>query len=197
MDIPSKRTPRFTRIHVENWRNFTQLDVALQRRVFLVGPNASGKSNLLDAFRFLHDIASVGGGFQEAVRKRGGVSRLRCLAARRYPDIVFHAEIGVNGEKQAWTYELHFTQDNNRRPIIKKERVTRLSIEILDRPDQHDDADPERLTQTYLEQVNANKDFRAVADFFSQVKYLHVVPQLVREPDRSVGKKMIPMEEIS
>jgi len=70
---------RFTYLRLENWRNFAEADVDLQRRVFLVGPNASGKSNFLDAFRFLYDIVSVGGGFQEAVRKRGGVSSIRCL----------------------------------------------------------------------------------------------------------------------
>src|SRR6266567_7115217 len=78
------KTLRFTKLYAENWRNFTKVEADLQRRVFLVGPNASGKSNLLDVFRFLHDLVSVGGGFQEAVRKRGGISRLRCLAARRY-----------------------------------------------------------------------------------------------------------------
>ncbi|HLC30282.1 MAG TPA: AAA family ATPase, partial [Dehalococcoidia bacterium] len=45
---------RFRHIYIENWRNFVQVDADLQRRVFLVGPNASGKSNFLDAFRFLH-----------------------------------------------------------------------------------------------------------------------------------------------
>jgi len=35
--------------------------------------------------------------------------------------------------------------------------------------------------------VTANKDFRELADFFRSVRYLHIVPQLVREPDRSVG----------
>jgi hypothetical protein len=83
-----KKWFRIAHIHLENWRNFVRVDVPLQRRVFLVGPNASGKSNFLDVFRFLHDIASIGGGFRDAVRRRGGVSRLGCLAARRYPDIV-------------------------------------------------------------------------------------------------------------
>ena len=67
---------RFTHLHVENWRNFTAVGTAIQRRAFLVGPNASGKSNLLDVFRFLHDIASVGGGFQEArLAREGGKPR--------------------------------------------------------------------------------------------------------------------------
>ncbi len=43
---------RFVQIGLVNWKNFSSVDVELQQRVFLVGPNASGKSNFLDAFRF-------------------------------------------------------------------------------------------------------------------------------------------------
>lgn len=185
------RQLRISHVHLENWRNFTLVDVELQRRVFLVGPNAAGKSNFLDVFRFLHDIVSVGGGFQQAVTRphRGGVSRLRCLAARRYPDIVVQVGLGGEGIGTAWDYELRFTQDNRQRPIIKRERVAKNGIDILVRPDDRDKADPERLTQTYLEQVNANLDFRDVAALFASIRYLHIVPQLVREPDRSVGRR--------
>jgi hypothetical protein len=87
-------TLRFSHVELRNWRNFTSVDVALSRRVFLIGPNASGKSNLLDAFRFLRDLVAVGGGLQEAVQRRGGVSSLRSLAARRYSDIVIRVRIG-------------------------------------------------------------------------------------------------------
>jgi hypothetical protein len=45
------KTLRVTSVCVENWRNFTTIDAALRRRVFLLGPNASGKSNFLDLFR--------------------------------------------------------------------------------------------------------------------------------------------------
>ena len=75
-------------IALENWRNFTHIDVPLQQRVFIAGTNAAGKSNLLDAFRFLRDITNPGGGLEKAVADRGGVSKIRCLAARRYPAIV-------------------------------------------------------------------------------------------------------------
>lgn len=192
MTRPVRKALRFTHVYLENWRNFSQVKVELQGRAFLVGPNASGKSNFLDVFRFLHNIVSVGGGFQEAVRKRGGVSRLRCLAARRYSDIVVRVSIGSDERVSAWDYELRFTQDNRQRPIIKTERVAREDSDILIRPDASDKGDPERLTQTYLEQVNVNKEFRDVADFFSSVRYLHIVPQLVREPDRSVGRRNDP-----
>ncbi len=178
---------RFTRMHLENWRNFTLVDVALSQRVFIVGPNASGKSNFLDVFRFLHDIVSVGGGLEEAVRKRQGISKLRALSARKFPDIVIRVDVGgANGG--TWQYELALGQDKQQRPQIKREVVRRDDQELFRRPDSSDLDDPERLTQTYLQQVNVNKDFRPVAELFGSIRYLHIVPQLIREPDRSVGR---------
>ena len=40
------------------------------------------------------------------------------------------------------------------------------------------------MTQTHLEQVNANRDFREIVDYLGSIRYLHLVPQLIREPDR-------------
>ena len=76
-----------SRIRVKNWRNFRSIDVALRDREFVVGPNASGKSNFLDIFRFLRDIAKPeGGGLQKAIKDRGGVSKVRSLSARKDPE---------------------------------------------------------------------------------------------------------------
>lgn len=182
------RALRVTHVHLENWRNFTMVAVDLQRRAFLFGPNASGKSNFLDVFRFLHNIVSVGGGFQEAVRRRGGVSRLRCLAARRYSDIVISIHVGGEENLPAWQYTLRFSQDNLQRPVLKEERVIRDGSEVLSRPNEDDKKDQERLTQTHLEQVNVNREFRDVATFLASIRYLHIVPQIVREPNRWVGR---------
>ena len=180
---------RFTRLKLENWRNFLTVDVQLQRRVFLVGPNASGKSNVLDALRFLRDIADPqGGGFLAAVTKRGGVSQIRSLHARRNPNVVVDVTLDLNGDHGVWRYRLEFMQDNQRVPLVSKEQVWRGRTQILNRPDPEDKLDPSRLTQTHLQQVNANKDFRPIAEALGQIRYLHLVPQLVREPDRSVGK---------
>jgi predicted ATPase len=186
------RAQRITAVYVENWRNFQRIETKLAARTFLVGPNASGKSNFLDIFRFLGDIASVGGGFQRAVDKRGGVTPLRCLAARRHPAIVIKVNIGREQSPEDWTYELAFTQDNQRIPLIFREAVWKGGEQILDRPQPEDTADPQRRRQTFLEQISLNKDFRQVADFFRSIAYLHIVPQLVREPDRSVGRQNDP-----
>ena len=178
----------FSKVLLENWKNFAHVEIPLQRRVFLVGPNASGKSNFLDVFRFLRDLASSGGGFQEAVNRRGGVSSIRCLAVRRNPDIAVSVVIETGKDRPCWEYELRFCQDSQRRPLVRKEKVIRDGETILERPDEDDLQDPERLTQTHLEQVNVNRPFRELVEIFQSVQYLHIIPQLIREPDRSIGR---------
>ena len=177
---------RFRQLRLRNWKNFQGVDIAIQDRMFLVGANAAGKSNLLDAFRFLRDLASPGGGLAQAVARRGGVSATRCLAARRHPDIEIEAEIEQEGSR--WRYRLAFYQDSQRRPLLRSERVTRDRKAIVSRPDGNDRRDEARLTQTYLEQINANRRFRDLATFFASIRYLHIVPQLVRESDRTPGR---------
>jgi len=189
MDRSPSRPLRFTYIAINNWRNFTNINVPLNRRAFIIGPNASGKSNFLDVFRFLHDIVAVGRGLEQAVTERGGVSNLRSLAARRYSDISIKVSIGDDQDPKVWEYHLVISQDINQRPVIRRESVSFKQDELFSRPDEDDVKDPERLSQTFLQQVSANKPFREVADFFNSIRYLHVVPQLIREPDRSVGKR--------
>ena len=183
---------KFRRLRLKNWKNFQEVDFAIAERMFLVGPNASGKSNLLDVFRFLGDLASPGGGFQEAVRRRGGLSAIRCLAARRYPDVEIHVDLQEENAGARWQYELAFHRDQQRRLLVRRERVLQDGETIIDRPDEEDRKDAARLSQTYLEQVNANRRFRGLADFFASIRCLHVVPQLVRDPDRSTGRSNDP-----
>jgi predicted ATPase len=88
------------RITLKNWMNFRSLDsVELSDRVFVIGPNASGKSNFLDALRFLRDVARPagvkpsGGGLQKAVNDRGQLSKLRCINSRRDPEVLIQVEL--------------------------------------------------------------------------------------------------------
>jgi len=180
---------RLTRFTLHNWRNFREADFELQGRMFVVGANASGKSNLLDALRFLRDIASPGGGFQHAVASRGGLARLRCLAARnhRKGHVVMGFAFGSDDSPREWSYEVAFKRESHgqHRPILVSERVEQDGRSLLCRPDDADRDDPERMTQTHLEQVGANREFREVAEFLRSVNYLHLVPQLLRNPERA------------
>jgi predicted ATPase len=177
----------FTKLHLKNWRNFVSVDIPkIGERLFITGPNASGKSNLLDVFRFLRDIAKTGGGLQQAVKERGGLPKIRCLAARNNPNVeidVALVEVG-SGENATWRYNIGLQQEPRgaRRTLLTRERVWRNDKLILDRPDDQDAADLWRLTETHLEQISVNLEFRSLADAFQKTVYLHLVPQLLKFP---------------
>ena len=172
---------RISHVELYSWKNFRKVNVALPDRVFLVGPNASGKSNFLDALRFVRDLAAPGGGLQRAVLERGGVSKIRCLAARQDPAVGIKVDL-AEGNRTVWSYEIKFNQQprGNRLPTLTKETVWRNKEIILERPNADDRADEPRLTQTALEQINLNVDFREMAQFLERISYLHLVPQLIR-----------------
>ena len=184
-----RRKPlRFTHVHLDNWRNFPQVDVDLQQRVFLIGPNASGKSNFLDVFRFLHDIARVGGGFQAAVNRpwRESVAKLKCLAGRHHADVGISVSIGDERAATRWEYALGFKYGDSGQPVITSEKVVKSNRELLHRPNEEDRKDKIRLSQSYLQQASRNENFRELAEAFASVKYLHLVPQAVRSQLYSV-----------
>ncbi|MBM3878333.1 MAG: chromosome segregation protein SMC [Verrucomicrobia bacterium] len=185
---------RFARVELENWKNFTSVEVDLANRVFIVGPNAIGKSNFLQVFRFLRDLVLEGGGLGPAVNQRGGMGKVRSLYARGLNTDVMIRVVVKDEAGAGWRYELAFAHesDRNPRPVVVRELVDRLRVSgeterKLARPDNQDETDPERLKETAIGVLRANQDFRELADFFRTVAYLHLVPQLLREEQSPRG----------
>ncbi|MDR2898067.1 MAG: AAA family ATPase [Spirochaetaceae bacterium] len=179
---------RLKTISLENWKNFRSLHCEINDRLFVVGANASGKSNFLDALRFMRDIVKNGGGLQHAVSQRGGISKIRCLSARENPLIVIELEF-IDDKNNQWKYSLSLTQETrgNRNPIIRKEVMLKNGQICISRPDDKDEQDKERLTQTYIEQITMNKDFRDIVTFLGSIQYMHLVPQLLKFPEAFSG----------
>lgn len=182
-----------TRLRLKNWRNFREFDASLELHAFVIGANASGKSNLLDVFRFLRTVAQIdGGGLQKALKERGGISKLRSLHARKDPEISIEVELRESSDEDAarWTYALAFKAEGKgaQRVLITREVVSHNGLKILNRPEKVDLEDEVRLTQTHLEQINNNASFRQLADFFSATTYLHLVPQLLKFSDEISGR---------
>jgi predicted ATPase len=185
------------RLILKNWRNFQRADVQLREVTYLVGANATGKSNLLDVFRFLRDICKPkGGGLQTAVAERGGMSKLRCLHARRDPEVLIEVHLADTSDDAVplWRYTIGFKPEGKgaQRILVTQERVIHRDspIPLLARPQPDDESDKARLTQTHLEQIQTNAEFRPIADFFSGVLYLHVVPQMLKYADQLRGQTL-------
>ncbi len=202
---------RFTRIKLANWRNFRAVDIPLAQRAFLVGPNGSGKSNLLDALRFLRDIADRTGGLGRAAEERGGMQAIRSHYRNKPNPLHRHGptvrlgvaaihedrpldisdfrtgvrvlvEVHAEIDGKPWRYALEIDNISWEAPVVLREEVDGPNGPLVRRPDAADIDDSERLTQTYLEQVSANKPFRKLAELLASIEYSHIVPELVRDP---------------
>ena len=186
-----------THLKLKNWRNFRNAEVDFQDITYIMGPNAAGKSNFLDVFRFLRDIANPqGGGLQQALNSRGGMSKVRCLAARNDPKIMIDVKLSDSiDESPKWQYILEIAQQSTGKHLayVSQEKVIDLTIgkAILNRPNSNDKNDERLLSQTALEQIAQNGKFRDIADFFEDVLYLHLVPQLLKFGNELAVKKMI------
>lgn len=188
-------TMLLSHIRLKNWRNFQKLDVPLRNVTYVLGPNASGKSNVLDALRFLRDVSKrQGGGLQVAAAERGGISKVRCLHARRDPEVLLDVELNreLDQPTPSWRYLLAFRPEGKgaQRLLVSKEQVWREGKLILDRPNDNDRDDALLLTQTHLEQIQTNHHFRELADFLSGIAYLHLVPQLLRFGEKIGGNRL-------
>jgi predicted ATPase len=184
-----------TRLKLKNWRNFRDAEIHLAQCSYVIGPNASGKSNLLDVFRFLRDICKpTGGGLQKAVEDRDGITKLRCLHARRDPEVRIEVHLAdrPDAETPDWKYVLGFKSEGKgaQRLLVSTEEVWQGEKRLLSRPDTDDGKDVQLLTETHLEQTRANSEFRSIADFFGNTTYLHLVPQLLKYGDQIGGNRL-------
>lgn len=186
-----------SRLKLKNWRNFKSGEIQnLPESVYVLGPNAAGKSNLLDAVRFLRDVSKHrGGGLQDAIERRGGVGKIRCLHARNDTEILIEAEVVDENGNLVWKYELGFNipPKGKRDPQVTRERVTSFrpngkSAVLIDRPGTAEKKDELLLRETHIEQISANGEFRELADFFSGATYVHLVPQLLKFGDQIGGR---------
>ncbi len=185
---------RITHLRLADWRNFTGVDLDLGERLFILGPHAAGKSNLLDAIRFLRDVAAPGGGLRRAVAVRGGVRRIRALAApdREGDGILLAVRLGDGEHPARLEYELRLAAaprgpgDPPGRAVVVSERLWADDRDrlLVDRPDDRDRADPGRLGATALESADPGSPLGRAAGLLGSVRDMRLVPQVIREASR-------------
>ena len=112
---------RIARLRVKNFRSIRDVDVELEPLTILVGPNASGKSNVLDALRFTSDAIRYG--LDRALSDRNGIGEVR----RRTPAGADIPNVGVGFEVvyQDWVVEYGFSigSDADGRYWVKEETI--------------------------------------------------------------------------
>ncbi len=75
-----------TRVEIDGFKTFEDFSLDLRPLTAIVGPNASGKSNLFDALRFLsllaqYDIRTAMQGLRESLKSFSGRQPMESLSA--------------------------------------------------------------------------------------------------------------------
>lgn len=173
----------FKKINLKNWKNFSTVSLDLSDQLFLVGANATGKSNFLDVFRFLKDLAN--NGLQKAVNARGGIKKIRNLNARKpsYVEIDVFLE---SSTREQWEYVLRFNSrgGTSEHPVtyVFLEKVVLDGKELLNNT-LEENSDDILMQYSSLEQPASNGSFRELFDTFRNIAYVNIIPQLIREAD--------------
>jgi predicted ATPase len=77
--LPAHKPAFLRRVQIRGYKSIAFCDVTLEPLTVLVGRNASGKSNFLDALEFLRDVVNYG--LSEAVTRHGGASSILCKSS--------------------------------------------------------------------------------------------------------------------
>lgn len=182
------------RVILKNYKSIAACDVQLQPLTFLVGRNGSGKSNFLDALRFVADALNYS--LEHAIRDRGGINNIR-RRSRGHPNhfsisLEFTLPNGTTGYYafciRALTkgrYEVQKEQCKLQPDTyfnVNKGKVTQTSVKVAP------DAVSDRL---YLVNISGLPEFRPVYHAFTQMGFYNFNPDIIRDVQTPGHRKLL------
>jgi predicted ATPase len=195
------------KLQVKNYKSLKNLDLELGVRNVLVGPNMSGKSNLLDCFKFLTQICISGvntaflnrGGFSEVVwkGKDGGPISLGLvieLEENEKSKKSYEYEISIIGSTDSPTGPIWVEKENL---IVKtKDRVSTL-VDLRGGQGKVTHADgstafaPPEPGRSALEFSVPGWEGMIVKNYISMWRYYRLLPALMKQPNAAVGQQYL------
>ena len=211
---------RITRVRAKNYRSIRELDLELGPLTVLVGPNASGKSNVLDVLRFIRDAVSRGLGY--AISQRHGLESLRHQrpGRGRQRDVELGFRATIEDITLDYNFILAINLDGGHR--VKREygwyRLDSESEQLnFDTKDEHvieprpladsesidfptDDLSFFRFRRALLAGMSTDSEDHGRSVFvrlyllhreLSELCFYHVFPNTIREPQKQVNPRRL------
>jgi predicted ATPase len=178
------------RVRLRNFKSIAACDVRLRPLVFLVGQNGSGKSNFLDALRFVAD--SLNTSLDHALRDRGGIREVRRRSGGHPTHFSVHLEFTLRdgaagyyafriGAKQQGGYEVQTEECRIGKPdalgepfgyLVREGKVVRSTMQVAPA------AASDRL---YLVNASGLVEFRPLYEALSRMGFYNLNPDRIRD----------------
>lgn len=99
------------KLTVKNFKSIREQTLMLGFLNIFIGGNGSGKSNLIEVFRFLREIVNQNLGGYTAIK--GGADTLLYFGRKKSPEMAFFLEFGEGSTSNAYEVKLRGTQEDN------------------------------------------------------------------------------------
>jgi predicted ATPase len=128
-------------------------------------------------------------GFSTALELREGLRAVRCLQARRLSYVEIDVDVGNDDQPAIWSYRIRFTRfGRDSFATVEDEEILKLGVLVKNQKRTKNETDPFRFSQSIIQQAINQAEFRELVEFFNSIRYLHVVPQIVRDPRRALER---------
>lgn len=176
-----------TRMQVENYRSIGKADIAFRDLTFLVGPNGTGKSNLLDALRFVSEAMAAP--LDQVLRDRGGIDEVRRKSGGHPTHFGLRVDFGLDDGRVGF-YALRIGARKPKGFVIARESCEVIGGQSLR---EHFDV-REGVVKTssqpavavssdrpYLVAASGSPAFRPAFDLLSRIQIYNINPAVIRD----------------
>lgn len=191
---PAERRPFVRRVLIRNYKSIERCSVLLGPLTVLVGRNGAGKSNFLDAFRFVTD--SLRTSLDHAIKGRGGIDSVRRRSTGHPRNFAIQLDLALpNGSTATYGFEVAAREKGGF--VVKSEKLQlpqaffrierasatktttarelRFEASSLNMP-------PPMADRLYLVTASGFPEFRPVYDGLLALGFYSFNPKMMRDP---------------
>ena len=176
------------RVQIRNYKSIADCDVQLGRLTLLVGRNGAGKSNFLDALRFVSD--SLETSLDHALKSRGGVAAVRRISTGHPRNVQIKLQFELQDQQGEYGFELRseskggFSVREERLQLkafsgrwmheyhVLKGRVTEATVDTLP---------PPVTDRLFLVVASGLPEYRPAYDALQAMGFYNLNPAAIRE----------------
>jgi predicted ATPase len=185
----SGREPFLRRVMIKNYKSIGKCDVRLGRLSILVGRNGAGKSNFLDALRFIADGLQTS--LDHATKSRGGIKSVRRHSTGHPHNFALKVEVNLPdwqvakyGFEIAARTEGGFSVKSEELQILKPNGSLASFYQIADgtiRKKSQDTMPKAVSDRLYLVVASGIPEFRVVYDALTSMGFYNLNPETMKE----------------